>query len=80
MKYILIGGVYFEQVTPGYEQFDMTMVLTCDILTLETTTLTIRGWMYIIIGSHFVPLEGKFLLIALVIVRITLSHLMLSLQ
>ena len=35
--------------------------------------------MYIIVGSHFVPLEGKFLLIALVIVRITLYvivHLM----
>jgi hypothetical protein len=29
--------------------------------------------MYFIIGSHFVPLEGKFLLIALVIVRITLN-------
>ena len=43
MKYILIGGVYFEQVTPVYKQFDMTMVLTGDILTLETTTLTIRG-------------------------------------
>jgi hypothetical protein len=28
--------------------------------------------MYVIIGSHFVPLEGKFLLVALVIVRITL--------
>ena len=28
--------------------------------------------MYVIIGSHFVPLEGKFLLITLVIVRITL--------
>ena len=27
--------------------------------------------MYVIIGSHFVTLEGKFLLIALVIVRIT---------
>ena len=49
--------------------------------------------MYVIhvIGSHFVPLEGKFLLIALVIVRITLNggnlgsfdalyNLMLSLQ
>jgi hypothetical protein len=32
-----------------------------------------RRWMYVIIGSHFVPLEGKFLLIALVIVRITLN-------
>ena len=32
------------------------------------------GWMYVIIGSHFVALEGKFLLIALVIVRITLKH------
>ena len=31
------------------------------------------GWMYVIIGSHFVPLEGNFLLIALVIVRITLN-------
>jgi len=30
--------------------------------------------MYVIIGSHFVPLEGKFLLIALVIVRITLKR------
>ena len=30
------------------------------------------GGMYVIIGSHCVPLEGKFLLIALVIVRITL--------
>jgi hypothetical protein len=29
--------------------------------------------MYVIIGSHFVPLEGRFLLIALVIVRITLN-------
>jgi hypothetical protein len=29
--------------------------------------------MYVIIRSHFVPLEGKFLLIALVIVRITLN-------
>ena len=29
--------------------------------------------MYDIIRSHFVPLEGKFLLIALVIVRITLN-------
>jgi hypothetical protein len=27
--------------------------------------------MYVIIGSPFVPLEGKFLLTALVIVRIT---------
>jgi hypothetical protein len=31
------------------------------------------GWMQVIIGSHFVPLEGKFLLIALVIGRITLN-------
>ena len=30
--------------------------------------------MYVIIGSHFVPLEGKFLLITLVIVRITLIN------
>jgi hypothetical protein len=29
--------------------------------------------MYVIIGSHFVALEGKFLLTALVIVRITLN-------
>jgi len=29
--------------------------------------------MYVIIGSQFVTLEGKFLLIALVIVRITLN-------
>ena len=29
--------------------------------------------MYVIIGSHFVPLEGKVLLIALVIVWITLN-------
>jgi hypothetical protein len=29
--------------------------------------------MYVIIGSHFVPLESKFLLVALVIVRITLN-------
>jgi len=29
--------------------------------------------MYVIIGSHFVALEGKSLLIALVIVRITLN-------
>jgi hypothetical protein len=35
--------------------------------------LFFRGWMYAIIESHFVPLEGKFLLIALVIVRITLN-------
>ena len=31
--------------------------------------------MYVIKRSHFVPLEGKFLLIALVIVRITLNVL-----
>jgi hypothetical protein len=31
--------------------------------------------MHVIIGSYFVPLEGKFLLIALVIVRITLNVL-----
>ena len=30
------------------------------------------GGIYVIIGSHFVPLEGKILLIALVILRITL--------
>jgi hypothetical protein len=29
--------------------------------------------MYVIIGSHFVPLECKFVLIALAIVRITLN-------
>jgi hypothetical protein len=29
--------------------------------------------MYIIIGRHFVPLEGKLLLVGLVIVRITLN-------
>jgi hypothetical protein len=29
--------------------------------------------MYVIIGSHCVPLEGKFLFITLVIVRITLD-------
>ena len=29
--------------------------------------------MYVIIGSHCVPLEDKFLLIALVIVRIALN-------
>jgi len=29
--------------------------------------------MYVIIGSHFVPLECKFLLITLVIVRIELN-------
>ena len=34
--------------------------------------LVLQGWMYVIIGSHFVPLEGKFLLISLVIVSITL--------
>ena len=31
------------------------------------------GWMYVIIRSQFVPLESKFLLIALVIIRITLN-------
>jgi hypothetical protein len=29
--------------------------------------------MYVIIGSHFVPLECEFLLIVIVIVRITLN-------
>ena len=29
--------------------------------------------MYVIIGSHFVPLEGKFLLIALFIAKIALN-------
>ena len=29
--------------------------------------------MYVIIGSHSVPLGGKFLLLALVIVKITLN-------
>ena len=36
--------------------------------------------MYIIIGSHFMPLDGKFLLIALIIVRITLNVIRLFLQ
>jgi len=36
--------------------------------------------MYVIIGSHVIPLEGKFLLIALVIVRKTLNVIVLSLQ
>jgi hypothetical protein len=36
--------------------------------------------MYIIIGSHFMPFDGKFLLIALVIVRITLHVIRLFLQ
>jgi len=36
--------------------------------------------MYIIIGSHFMPLDGKFLLIALIIVRITLYVIRLFLQ
>ena len=31
------------------------------------------GWMYVIIGRHFVPVECKFLLISEVIVRITLN-------
>jgi hypothetical protein len=35
--------------------------------------------MYIIIGSHFMPLDGKFLLIALIIVRITLNVIRLFL-
>jgi hypothetical protein len=30
--------------------------------------------MYVIIGSHCVPLEGKYLLLALAIVRITLNR------
>jgi hypothetical protein len=34
--------------------------------------------MYVITGSHFVPLEGKFYLIALVIVRITLNVIILT--
>jgi len=29
--------------------------------------------MYVIIGSHFVPLEGSFVLMTLVIARITLN-------
>ena len=29
--------------------------------------------MYVIIGSHFMPPEGKFVLIALLIIRITLN-------
>ena len=33
--------------------------------------------MYVIIGSHFVTLEGKFILIALFIVRTTLNVTML---
>jgi hypothetical protein len=34
--------------------------------------------MYAVVGSHFMPLEGKFLLIALVIVRITLNVIVLK--
>jgi len=34
--------------------------------------------MYVIIGSHFVPLEHKFLLIALVIASITLNVIVSS--
>jgi hypothetical protein len=56
-----------------YRNMDVQYVLTCS----ECTQLGIltggMGWMYAIIGSHFVSLEGKFLLIALYIVRITLN-------
>ena len=34
--------------------------------------------MYVIIGSHFVPFAGKFILIALVIARITLNVIVLQ--
>jgi hypothetical protein len=36
-------------------------------------SVLIQGWMHALIGSHFGSLEGKFLLIALVIVIITLN-------
>ena len=36
--------------------------------------------MYVIIGSHFVPLEGKFLLTAIVIVRITSLNVMCDIK
>ena len=39
----------------------------------SVSSCLIQGWVYVIVGSHFVPLEGKFLLIAIVIVRITLN-------
>jgi hypothetical protein len=50
---------------------DMKVVPAIGFIDVKTT----GGWMYVIIGSYFVPLEGKFLLIALVIVRITLNVL-----
>ena len=42
-------------------------------LSFHIPLLYIWGRMYVKIGSHFVPLECKFLFIALVIVRITLN-------
>ena len=36
--------------------------------------------MVVIIGSHFVPLEGKFLLIAYVIARITINVIVLQMS
>jgi hypothetical protein len=47
-------------------------------VTITTTVTSLKaahgdGYAIVIIGSHFVPLESKFLLIALVIVRITIK-------
>jgi hypothetical protein len=33
---------------------------------IKSISFYMAGWIYIIIGSHFAPLEGKFLLIALI--------------
>ena len=45
--------------------------VSLNIIKWKTKHTTRRRWMYVILGNHFVPLEGKFLLIAWVIVKVS---------
>jgi len=48
-------------------------VLACLFFMFLCAIIRGGGGMYVIIGSHFVPLEGKFILIVLVIAKITFN-------
>jgi hypothetical protein len=59
----------FENLTTSFWISLISWYTSCHMY----KSVLIQGWMHALIGSHFGPLEGKFLLIALVIVSITLN-------
>jgi len=60
-------------VTFSYSLFCGSYFFIDYVLSIQIMISYSGGWMYVINGSHFVPLEGKFLLVTLFSVRITLN-------